>query len=164
MDKSTPYQPTDESARSAACGLITQATYASLAFLRQGTAVPSVSRIAVATDEHGCPVSLVSNLADHTRALLANPACALLIGEPAGKGDPLTHPRLSLHATAQQVERNTPEHKTLRARYLSLRPKARLYVDFTDFMFVRFDVSDGVLNGGFGKAYRLTASDLQRTT
>ena len=47
-----------------------------------------------------------------------------------------------------------------RDQYLKTQPKARLYVDFADFGFVRFRVISGALNGGFGKAYELTASDL----
>lgn len=72
----------------------------------------------------------------------------------------MTHPRLTLHCTADLVERDHPDHTLLRDRYLSLRPKAKLYADFADFRFVRFAPSEGLLNGGFGKAYRLTPTDL----
>ncbi|WP_299080911.1 pyridoxamine 5'-phosphate oxidase family protein [uncultured Ruegeria sp.] len=160
MTKTDPFQPMDATARSQAKELITDATFAALAVLRPDSLLPSVSRIALATDDAGRPVSLISTLADHTQALRANSSCALLIGEPADKGDPLTHPRLTLHAIARLVPKETPEHNRLRARYLSLRPKAKLYVDFADFSFVHFDVQDGVLNGGFGKAYRLAPDDL----
>ena len=105
------------------------------------------------------PVSLISTLAHHTAALEANPACALLIGEPGDKGDPLTHARLTLHCTAQLIPRDAPEHPALREHYLALRPKAKLYADFADFRFVRFQIADGLLNAGFGKAYRLAPED-----
>ncbi|WP_120632490.1 HugZ family protein [Ruegeria sp. EL01] len=160
MTKTGPYQPTDAAARALAKELLTKAAFAALAVLRPDGLTPSISRIALATDDAGCPVSLISTLADHTQALQTNPSCALLIGEPADKGEPLTHPRLTLHAIARLVEKETREHSVLRARYLSLRPKAKLYADFSDFGFVHFDVQDGVLNGGFGKAYRLTPDDL----
>lgn len=159
MPKADPYQPTDDTARKLARDLVGSATFAALSFLRPDNSLPSSSRIALATDEQGQPISLISTLSDHTRALHANPACALLIGEPADKGDPLTHPRLTLHATAQLVARGTPDHEDLRLRYLELRPKAKLYVDFADFGFVRFDITDGLLNAGFGKAYRLSPAD-----
>lgn len=155
-----PYQPTDDAARTLAQDLVAQAGFAALAVLRPDTGLPSVSRIALATDNDAQPISLISELSDHTRALRANPTCALLIGEPKGTGDPLTHPRLTLHVLAQPVARGTADHDGLRTRYLTLRPKAKLYLDFADFSFVRFAIQDGVLNGGFGKAYRLTASDL----
>ncbi|WP_170414762.1 HugZ family protein [Ruegeria atlantica] len=167
MTNTDPYRPIDETACQMARDLIGCATFGALAVLRSETTMPSVSRVALATDDQGQPVTLISTLADHTRALTANPACALLIGEPGNTGDPLTHPRLTLHATAQFIARGTEEHDTLRTRYLSLRPKAKLYVDFADFGFVTFATSDAVLNGGFGKAWRLALTDIwpdQRTT
>ncbi|MBO9445506.1 pyridoxamine 5'-phosphate oxidase family protein [Ruegeria sp. R14_0] len=160
MTKTDPYRPVDETARQMAHDLIEGASYGALAVLRPDTALPSVSRVALATDEDGRPVTLISTLSDHTRALQANPNCALLVGEPSETGDPLTHPRLTLHATARFVARGTDEHDTLRTRYLRLRPNAKLYMDFADFGFVRFSVSDAVLNGGFGKAWRLTPTDI----
>ncbi|NVO56452.1 pyridoxamine 5'-phosphate oxidase family protein [Rhodobacteraceae bacterium B1Z28] len=160
MTKTDPYQPTDDAARALARDLIIGATHAALAVLWPGNAMPSVSRIALAVDDQNRPISLISTLADHTRALHANPACALLIGEPKDTGDPLTHPRLTLHTLAQPIARGSSEHDALRSIYLSQRPKAKLYIDFADFGFVRFDVQDGVLNGGFGKAYRLSPANL----
>ena len=60
------------------------------------------------------------------------------------------------------IARDAAEHPPLRAHYLSQRPKATLYIDFGDFRFVRFHVKDALLNGGFGKAFRLTPQDLAR--
>ncbi|WP_282169747.1 HugZ family protein [Ruegeria atlantica] len=167
MTKTDPYRPVDDTACQMARDLIKNATFGALAVLRPDSAFPSVSRVALATDGQGHPVTLISTLADHTQALTTNPACALLIGEPGDKGDPLTHPRLTLHAIAQFVVRETEKYTALRTRYLSLRPKAKLYADFTDFGFVTFTISDAVLNGGFGKAWRLAPTDIwpdQRTT
>ncbi|MFC3612315.1 HugZ family protein [Lutimaribacter marinistellae] len=154
------FRPTDAAARAQASSLIDSATYAALAVTDPDNGRPSISRIALATDQRGMPLSLISSLAPHTAALEANPACALLIGEPGDKGDPLTHPRLTLHATARIIARETLDHAELLARYLSLRPKAALYADFVDFRFVLFAPEDALLNGGFGKAFRLTAADL----
>ncbi|CUK01678.1 heme utilization protein HutZ [Ruegeria denitrificans] len=167
MSQHTPFRPVDKTARTLARDLIEGASSGALATLRPDLELPSVSRVALATDGSGMPVTLISALADHTAALGANPNCALLIGEPGDTGDPLSHPRLTLHVTAMFVSRDSAEHTTLRSRYLALRPKAKLYVDFTDFRFVRFAVSEAVLNGGFGKAWRLAPADLwpdQRTT
>ncbi len=160
MPTKDPYQPLDDSARGLIRELMEGATHAALAVLRPGPAVPSVSRIALATDAERQPISLISSLSEHSRALQKNPACALLIGDPGPKGDPLTHPRLTLHATARLVARGTADHDNLRQRYLSLRPKTKLYADFADFSFVRFEIEDGLLNGGFGKAYRVEATDI----
>ncbi|WP_037317264.1 HugZ family protein [Ruegeria halocynthiae] len=167
MTNADPYRHVDDTARTLAWNLIDRVSHAALATLHPDSGLPTVSRIALATDEDARPISLISALADHTQAVHANPVCALLIGEPQETGDPLIHPRLTLHVRAGFIARETAEHARLRARYLTLRPKAKLYVDFADFSFVRFEVSDGVLNGGFGKAWRLAETDLfpvQRTT
>ncbi len=160
MPAQDPYQPLDDAARNSVRTLVAETTHAALAFLRPGSALPSVSRIALATDHLGHPISLISSLSDHSRALQNNPACALLIGDPGPKGDPLTHPRLTLHVTAHMLTRGTNQHDTLRNRYLVLRPKAMLYVDFADFNFVQFEIHEGLFNGGFGKAHRVAPEDL----
>ena len=155
-----PFRPVDDDAPALARHLIDAATYAALAVLESGR--PTVSRIAFATTPEGAPLSLISDLSSHTTALHANPVCSLLVGEPEDRGDPLTHPRLTLQATARFVMRGSAQHSTLRAHYLAQRPKATLYIDFGDFHLVHFDVQNAFLNGGFGKAYRLGADDLAR--
>lgn len=136
------------------------ARFAALAVIPPDSGAPYVARIAMGTDPLGLPVSLVSDLAAHTRALRAEPACSLLVGEPGDKGDPLTHPRLTLEARAAFVGREDPGHAALRAHYLASHPKAKLYVDFADFSFLRFEMRAGFLNGGFGQAFRLSPADL----
>ncbi|MEQ9695084.1 pyridoxamine 5'-phosphate oxidase family protein [Shimia sp. SDUM112013] len=161
MPEIDPFQTPDDAARALARRLIDDATYGALAVLTpEGT--PSVTRIAVATDKDGTPVTLISTLSTHTPALLVDPRCSLLLGEPEDKGDPLTHPRITLDCRAVFLDRGTPGHTNLRAHYLAQRPKAKLYVDFGDFRFVRLELQTAMLNGGFGKAFRLTAADLQR--
>ncbi len=39
-------------------------------------------------------------------------------------------------------------------------PNAKLYYDFSDFLMYRLTPSECDLNGGFGKAFNLTAADL----
>ncbi len=158
MLKKDPFRPVDAEARAIAQRLVAGATFAALAVLQNG--LPSVTRIAFATTPDGAPLSLISDLSGHTQALETEPNCALLIGEPEEKGDPLTHPRITLQGRAKFVARDNHDHATLRTHYLHLRPKARLYIDFADFRLVRFDVQTALLNGGFGKAYKLTAEDL----
>jgi putative heme iron utilization protein len=160
MSQQDLFQPVDDAIRAQGREMLREATSASLSFLRPGTAFPSVTRVALATDPRGHPVALVSNLASHTPALEANPACALLIGEPGPKGDPLTHPRLTLHCRAVFVTRAQSGYSDLRDHFLAQRPKSKLYIDFPDFRFVRFEPDEGLLNGGFAKAYRFERADL----
>ena len=157
----SPIRPTDDDARALARDLIDRATFAALGVIDPDTGTPAVTRVAIGTDADGAPMTLVSDLSAHTRALRQTPKCGLLLGEPGPKGDPLTHPRLSVTAQARFVERTEAGHDQLRDRYLLHQPKARLYIDFADFRFVIFDVESAALNGGFGKAYALNADDLR---
>lgn len=148
-----PIRPTDDDARVLAKSILTNARHAALGVIDAG--VPMVTRVAIAWID-GAPHLLVSDLSQHTKALSKNRACSLLIGEPADKGDPLTHPRLTLQCNAN------PANKTdLRNLWLALHPKAKLYIDFTDFNILRLNVTVAYLNGGFGKAFHLTSDDLK---
>lgn len=160
MPETSPIRPTDDEARTLARRLLDHARFGALGVLDPATGAPMVTRIAVGTDAGGRPVSLVSDLSAHTRALRANPACSLLVGEPGPRGDPLTHPRLTLQARAGFVRKGADGHDALRARWLDGHPKSALYVDFADFSFAVFAVEAAHLNGGFGRAFVLTPGDL----
>jgi len=67
---------------------------------------------------------------------------------------------VTLACRADFLPRDGGDHARIRAHYLQTHPKATLYVDFADFSFVVLAVESAALNGGFGKAFRLTASDL----
>lgn len=156
-----PIRPTDDEARALARELIATARFGALAVTDPETRTPMVSRVAVVPGPDGIPLSLVSDLAFHARALKADPACALLLGEPGPKGDPLTHPRLSLQASARFVRHGDSEHEALAAHFLTQQPKAKLYIGFADFSLLRFELRGAHLNGGFGKAFILTPEDLR---
>jgi len=157
-----PIRPTDDDARALAQTLMKEARFAALATL-DASGSPLVTRIAFGLCPAGQPISLMSSLAQHSQNLRLNPACSLLVGEPGPKGDPLTHPRLSLVGTARPVDNQGPEHAELATHYLRSHPKSKLYIGFGDFSFVRFSVRLGNLNGGFGKAFTLTPSDLAQS-
>ena len=155
MTKS-PIRPTDEDARKLARSLIDNAEFGAIGVLVDGA--PMVSRIAVATHADGTPLTLISDLSLHTKALRENPAASLLLGEPGERGDPLTHPRITLQVKAEFLEK-TDE---LAQDYLSQHPKSKLYIGFADFNFVLLRPTHAHLNGGFGKAFNLTEADLAR--
>lgn len=159
-DPTPPIRPTDDDARRLARGLLRDATTAALAFTDSASGNPAISRIGLGLDLQGLPIALLSDLSAHTQALRANPDCALLVGEPGPKGDPMASPRLSLTARACFIATGDPTLPDLRQSWLATHPKAQLYIGFTDFHFARFRVSAVFLNGGFGRAFRLTAKDL----
>lgn len=149
-----PIRPTDDEARDLAKSLLTDARHAALGVIDPDSLGPMVSRIAVAWIEAE-PYILVSDLSLHTKALSQNPACSLLVGEPGARGDPLTHPRLTLQCKAEAADK-----AALRDAWLALHPKSKLYFDFADFRMMRLVVRVAHLNGGFGKAFHLPPADL----
>ncbi len=155
-----PIQPTDESARQLAKELLDNARYGALGVLELDTGEPLVSRVAVGRSHEGFPITLVSELSHHTRALRVNPSASLLVGEPGEKGDPLSYPRLSVMAHARFIEHADPDYTRMANRYLKDHPKAKLYIGFADFLFVIFEARKGFLNAGFGKAFVVTAADM----
>ena len=139
--------------------LMRSARHGAISFLDPNTGAPSINRVGVATDLDGTPLILVSMLAAHTPAILADPRCSLLVGL-VGKGDPLAHPRISLSCRAVKLERGSADHARAERRYLNRNPKAKLYAGLGDFFFFRLEPELGSLNAGFGKAYLLTRADL----
>ena len=151
---------TDQQARALATRLVRTARFGALAVLHDDTGAPFASRVAVSTACDGVPVILVSRLSEHTSGLLSDPRSSLLLGEP-GKGDPLAHPRISLVCSAVKIDRDDPRHASVRSRFLRRHPKSALYADFADFLFFRLEPLSASLNGGFGKAYRLSPEDIR---
>lgn len=158
-DKINPIRETTAEAISLARKLIDDAHFGSLAVIDPETGAPYVSRVAVATDEVGTPIILVSALARHTQGLLKNPLCSLLLGEP-GKGDPLAHPRITLACLAQPVIGDALLLTSITKRFLRHQPKAKLYAALPDFSFFRLDIENAWLNGGFGRAFILSAENI----
>ncbi|MGF1526691.1 MAG: HugZ family protein [Candidatus Competibacterales bacterium] len=151
-------QPVDAKARRLAKTLLRTARWGALACLEPETEIPLASRVSVAPAMDGAPVMLISQLSSHFAALEADPRCSLLLGEP-GRGDPLAHPRITIIATARRLGDDLGRSQ-LRHRFLSRHPKAALYIDFADFALWRLEPQRAALNGGFGKAFALTATDL----
>ena len=159
-DAPSPIRPTDDEARHLARDLIDRARYAALGVIDPDTGAPLVSRVAFGTTPEGAPLTLISDLSHHTRALKADPVASLLVGEPGPKGDPLTHPRLTLQVRARFLRHGQDGHGDMAAHWLRAHPKSRLYIGFADFAFALFDVKAAYLNGGFGRAFVLTPADL----
>lgn len=159
MPTRDPVRSADDSARQIAQQLLRDARHAALAYTDPATRTPGISRIALGLAE-GRPLTLISSLSAHHAGLAAHPPCAIMLGDPGPKGDPLTHPRLMIQCHATFITRSDPRHDALRAAWLQTHPKARLYVDFADFGFVWLPPQAAFLNAGFGKAFRLAPTDL----
>jgi len=150
---------TDDEARHLARVLLRGARFGALAVLEPDTGAPFASRVLVGIDTDGAPVTLVSALSTHTGGLDGDGRASLLVGEP-GRGDPLAHPRLTVQCSAERIERDSPAHARIRQRFVRRHGKSELYVDFGDFAFFRLSPTSASFNGGFGRAYQLSAADL----
>lgn len=117
---------------------------------------PYVSLVLLAWEESGLtPLLLLSDLADHSRNLKADPAAALLLDGTAGLAEPLTGPRLTLLG---RVEAADP---ALLPRYLERHPSAAGYAGFRDFRLYRLQVEGAHLVAGFGRIAWLPVAELQ---
>jgi putative heme iron utilization protein len=119
-----------------------------LATLMAGSGDPYCSLVNVASDFDGAPILLISQLAVHTKNILADPRVSLMLDERA-EGDPLEGARIMLLGRAEQV--GASALKTVRRRYLNAHPSAETFVDFKDFSFFRIKAGGMHLVAGFGR-------------
>jgi putative heme iron utilization protein len=105
----------------------------------------------------GCPIFLVSALAEHTRNLRREPRASLMVVED-GQGDPLARGRVTLVGTASEITDET-ERLAAKAAYLEANPSASYYVDFRDFSFWRLTVETARYIGGYGRMSWLEGAD-----
>jgi heme iron utilization protein len=97
----------------------------------------------------------LSGLSEHTRHLLNEPRCAVMVAGEATEKNPQTAPRVTVTGIAEPA----PE-PALKARWLAVHPYAALYADFADFSLWRVRPLSGLLVGGFARATRLRQADL----
>src|SRR3954452_20877656 len=96
---------------------------------------------------------LLSSLSEHTRHLMADPRCSVLVAGNAQTVNPQTAPRLTVTGVAEQVQ-----DAALKARFLAVHPYAALYADFGDFGLWRIKPAAGLYVGGFARAHRMGAA------
>lgn len=130
--------------------LVRQARRGSLATLAlDPPGYPFASLVAVADDGQGCPLLVLSTLAEHTRNLIASPRASLLIADEAAERDPLAAGRVTLIGPCEPVEdREVPESKRA---FLEAHPEAKIYIDFKDFRPYRLRPEALRYVGGFGR-------------
>ena len=119
---------------------------------------PQQGLVTPATDANGDILLLLSGLSAHTRALEAEPACAVFVtGAPTG-ANPQTTPRVSINGRAVKLPPGSPERAAARLRYLAVHPYAAFYADFDDFSLWRIRPEAAMHVAGFGRARRLGAA------
>jgi putative heme iron utilization protein len=148
-------QPTPKfDPRQVAKTLLREGRSGALATLMAGSGDPYCSLVNVATTAAGAPILLLSQLAVHTRNILADARVSLMLDERK-PGDPLEGARVMLMGTAAATD--APE---ARRRYLARHPDAEMYAGFGDVSCYEISLTGAHLVAGFGRIVDLSAADV----
>ncbi len=139
--------------------LASQANSATLSTIaRDPAGFPYGSLVTVAVDALGRPLLLLSELAEHTGNLLAQPQASVLLTEPLeGHAQPLAVGRVTLLGPCTRVAE--AERGPVREVFLAKQPSAAYYVEFKDFAFYRVEPTALRYVGGFGRMSWVSAND-----
>lgn len=109
---------------------------------------PYVSLVMLAVDHDASPLLLLSDLADHTRNLKADPRVSLLIDGTRDMATPLAGARATLMG---EIAPSADAHRL--ARFVARHPDAAQYAGFTDFHLYRVAILRAHLVAGFGRIH-----------
>ena len=140
--------------RVAARTLMREARSGALATLMTGSGDPYCSLVNVATAADGAPLLLISQLALHTKNIMADARVSLMLDERKA-GDPLEGARVMLMGSAAKTD-----SADARRRYLARHPDAEMFAGFGDFAFYEVKLKGAHLVAGFGRIVDLKPSDL----
>ena len=124
--------------------------------LAGGDGWPYGSLVMIGIDHDLSPILLLSDLAEHTKNLVADPRASLLIDGTLGHDDPLSAPRVALMGRIARID-----DRPSTARYIAHHPASALYVGFADFHFFRLTIERAHLVAGFGRIRWLEADEIR---
>lgn len=106
--------------------------------------------------DHRCqPIVLISDIAEHTKNIIANSKVSLIVFE---KGDDLqANARLTLIGEAEKLDKNNAD---LMERYCRYLPESAGYFAMHDFNFYRIRIAQARYIAGFGKMGWLTGEEI----
>jgi len=137
--------------------LVRSASIATLCTLaREPAGVPFGTLVAIADDDEGRPLLLLSRLAEHTQNLLASADASILVADGTA-ADPLASGRVTIVGRCIAIAPS--EVPAARARFLERQPNAAQYIDFADFAFYRLEPSTLRYVGGFGRMSWVDAAE-----
>src|SRR4029078_6849034 len=140
--------------KTAAKTLMREARSGALGTLMAGSGDPYCSLVNIATAAHGAPLLLISQLAIHTKNILADARVSVMLDERK-EGDPLQGARVMLMGSAVKSE-----SEDVRRRYLAHQPEAEMFAGFKDFAFYEVKLKGAHLVAGFGRIVDLKPSDI----
>ncbi len=102
----------------------------------------------------------VSDLAQHTAALLGDRRVGLLIAEPDRPSrNPLSMARVSIQGVAKPLEPGSAAYEVARAAYVAAHPTAAHNFELGGFHLVRIKPTSARLVAGFGKIVDIDADE-----
>jgi putative heme iron utilization protein len=135
--------------------LMTSKAFGSLATMStECPGFPFGSLVGYAVDDIGRPMLLLSQIAEHSRNMAANPAASLMVTEHDGGNNLLALARVTLVGECRKVSGD--EHEACLDRYMQAHPSA-FYSAFKDFAIWRLEVDNVRYVGGFGRMSWVTA-------
>lgn len=145
-------------AAKAAKKLLREGRSGALATLMAGSGDPYCSLVNVATAPDGAPLLLLSQLALHTKNILADSRISVMLDERK-EGDPLEGARVMLMGNAHRTD-----DARAKAAYVRRHPGAEQYASFADFAIYRMTIERAHLVAGFGRIVDLAAKDVLTDT
>ncbi|XP_059667754.1 uncharacterized protein LOC132313110 isoform X2 [Cornus florida] len=94
---------------------------------------PSGLMVDFVCDAYGCPILAISSLEVHTKDILSNPKCSLLVAK-----DPKDRTDLVITVHGDAISVSEKDIETIRTAYLARHPGA-FWDDFGDFQFIRIE-------------------------
>lgn len=140
-------------ARLVAKKLLREGRSGALATLMPRSGDPYCSLVNVATAIDGAPLFLLSNLALHTKNILADARVSLMLDERKD-GDPLEGARVMLMGSCAKTD------PAVAGAYLRRHLEAEMFANFGDFAFYRMEVGRAHLVAGFGRIVDVGPKDL----
>jgi heme oxygenase (biliverdin-IX-beta and delta-forming) len=138
--------------------LLQQRATAALGTLRAGAPFVSMVPYAIAT---GGFVVHVSELAAHTRDMLADARVSLMVAEAEGGAKPpQALARVSVQGQARRIPAASAERSALKAAYLVRFPDAEQMFGFADFSLFLIQPDSARFVAGFGEAHSLSADTM----
>ncbi len=124
---------------------------------RKAQGWPFGSLTPFALTARGEPLLLLSQLAEHTQNLLADPRVSLFVQDAQAQADPQAGARATLLCTAELVDET--EAEAARQAYLQRFPDAVSLFQMSDFRLFKLKLERVRYIGGFGNMYWLSGAE-----
>lgn len=122
--------------------------------MRETSGDPYASLVLTACDHQGNPLTYISDLAEHTKNVIANQRASMLFECTGGLNDPLSGARVTLQG--QMVETEEPE---ILERFHRRHEQSRHYGKAHKFYLYKLEVEKVHLVAGFGRIHWIDAAE-----